>query len=992
MANGILSGSGGSSNPYLIEDAKDLDYIRNIISGNAPKNFKLANDIDMDIEPYNTGKGWIPISFYGVFDGDGHAIKHLYINDPELENAGLFSALDIKTTINVSNLALLDVNINAKNSVGAIAGKIVNTDNELTYTNRLNVVTRCYVTGRISGSNNIGSLVGTCEKLYSNGANPNVYTKLYSNPSISDCHSNADLTVTGDNCGGLFGVLSLDDAYKSLPFVLQNCYFNGTIKCNNLITSKPIAGGDCKNITFYDIYYDKDKLTNIVKLNDGVTGLTTAQLSNKQCLNPDGIRSKNYINIALFGDIKNMNVWRFLPDSPPKLWHENTGNIFVFFNSEYHTYDTSTNDWKAVEKDEAGLIKDLSNGITDFSIIPVPKLHDLTQYNDAAVYICVENGEHDNKLVRYVDVVQRIKKAELRLDLIEYKPVKKYEHDDEFLIGITSAKEKNDFSFEYKYDTEKRVSSYGDSDSIEIYSSKSREKSQAEKSISAKITTSTISRGPDYAGGVNNDWNLEVISSDIKDRGTFSFDYKYDTEKPVQSIKDSPVSEVSYADIRDKDSMENIITSYMVSHSVDFSKKVANITVNSARYSKYMMSVDNGASWLTFDKTTRQWISAELNDIHGVGVSKEDMNDLNTWDKFPSTCDSKIKIATAIHSESSDNKFSIRSLNIEFKENKAPEISDDKIVIHDDRIVFSGHVKDCENDSVTYQVFTKSPSDEEWKQISPVTDGGFVTQNSEFNFEHEYMLTMFKSGNNVLKIRLIDSRGVITEKQYTFVLDVGSPSITIKDYNNFNINAVINQNAGRKVKVRIFMNEKQIAPLRGYSEWKTVPYSLSYSWDSDAMAIGMPNTIRIEAIDDVSTETSQSVTVNGEYKNLLFRDSNNIYYSTDKGEILEQLDLGKVIGGEIADSYEVFLENHTGMDLENVTVFVDPKQQDEHIKVMVSEAGDDNFAPCESFTYTGIMKHDEVRKFYVRAEADNLITAVRDKVYNIYAKGDPIIA
>ena len=188
------------------------------------------------------------------------------------------------------------------------------------------------------------------------------------------------------------------------------------------------------------------------------------------------------------------------------------------------------------------------------------------------------------------------------------------------------------------------------------------------------------------------------------------------------------------------------------------------------------------------------------------------------------------------------------------------------------------------------------------------------------------------------------------------------------------------------------MNKKQIAPLRGYSEWKAVPYNLSYSWGSDVMAIGMPNTIKIEVIDDISTATSQSITVNGEYKNLLFRDRNNVYYSTDKGEILEQLDLGKIIGGEIADSYEVFLENHTGMELENVTVFTDPKQQDEHIKIRVSETGGDDFVPSESFTYSGTMQHNDVKKFYVRAEADNIITAVQNNVYNIYAKGDPIIA
>lgn len=115
MANGILSGNGNYNNPYLIEDAKDLDYIRNMASSSRGIKFKLTNDIDMNVEPYNTGKGWTPIpSFMGTLDGDGHAIKHLYINDPELENVGLFSNLDSESTTQVVNLALLDVSITAK--------------------------------------------------------------------------------------------------------------------------------------------------------------------------------------------------------------------------------------------------------------------------------------------------------------------------------------------------------------------------------------------------------------------------------------------------------------------------------------------------------------------------------------------------------------------------------------------------------------------------------------------------------------------------------------------------------------------------------------------------------------------------------------------------------------------------------------------------------------------------------------------------------------
>ena len=214
MANGILSGTGERSDPYLIEDAKDLDYIRNMSSSH--KIFKLAKDIDMNVEPYNTGKGWTPMTvFNGVLDGDGHAIKHLYINDPELENAGLFSDLYLDSITQVANLALLDVNIIAKNNVGAIAGEIIKTDDKTAYYQKQSIISVCYVTGKISARNNAGSLVGACEKMEGISYNPtlDINTKKYSCPGVNDCHSDVDLTIKGDNCGGLFGVLSLDDKY-----------------------------------------------------------------------------------------------------------------------------------------------------------------------------------------------------------------------------------------------------------------------------------------------------------------------------------------------------------------------------------------------------------------------------------------------------------------------------------------------------------------------------------------------------------------------------------------------------------------------------------------------------------------------------------------------------------------------------------------------------------------------------------------------------------
>ena len=272
MANGTIAGAGNAGNPFLIEDADDLNAIRNIVK-QYPNNayyYKLVNDIDLNTEPYNQEKGWEPIpSFVGVFDGNGHVISNLYINDPELDNAGLFSIVNIVAfSTSINDLGIINVNINAKSNIGAFAGKAVSMSAPASYTYTCpNLFTRCYVNGIIAGESNIGSFIGVSEKLYSTG--------------IYNCHSSANLKISKNNCGGFFGVFFNPISDNSHLNSINNSYFNGTIECSNLITSKPIVGQDNEYIVYNDVYYDTETLSNIIKTNDGIIGLSSERLTDK---------------------------------------------------------------------------------------------------------------------------------------------------------------------------------------------------------------------------------------------------------------------------------------------------------------------------------------------------------------------------------------------------------------------------------------------------------------------------------------------------------------------------------------------------------------------------------------------------------------------------------------------------------------------------------------------------------------------------------------
>ncbi len=194
-----LAGEGTEANPYQISTIAELDMIRQMQPG---AHFLLMNDLDFAgtkyaYNPqYPEATGWQPIGdpdenyFFSHFNGNGHVIKNLYINQPDGGNLGLFAPCYQAT---IKNLGLVDVNITGYNYCGGITGLLENS-----------TITSCYVTGSVKGKNKVGGLVG--ESKYS---------------QVAKCYANA--TVEGDeSVGGLIG-------YNNNVATLSNSYAAGTV-------------------------------------------------------------------------------------------------------------------------------------------------------------------------------------------------------------------------------------------------------------------------------------------------------------------------------------------------------------------------------------------------------------------------------------------------------------------------------------------------------------------------------------------------------------------------------------------------------------------------------------------------------------------------------------------------------------------------------------------------------------------------------------------
>ena len=222
----FAGGEGTEADPFLITTP---DHLQNIAfytgEGSAGLFFQLSNDLDL------AGIEWTPLgssqanSFQGVFDGAGHSIANLTIENNG-NGLGLFGYLRDAT---ISRVDLIDVSIsNGGSVVGGIAG--YSDGSSLT-------IYDTSVTGTINAVNSAGGLVGESysdlvlvERVRSSveidaagRAGGLIGLTNYSGSGdasvIEQSFSTGTVVITGDDAGGLVGLLTTGDAEAAFDIV-----------------------------------------------------------------------------------------------------------------------------------------------------------------------------------------------------------------------------------------------------------------------------------------------------------------------------------------------------------------------------------------------------------------------------------------------------------------------------------------------------------------------------------------------------------------------------------------------------------------------------------------------------------------------------------------------------------------------------------------------------------------------------------------------------
>lgn len=216
QASAFSGGSGTSGSPYQITTAAELASLSSYLgSGNSGKYFKVMNDIDLNVSPYNTGTGWTPIGtsssasyFYGKFDGNFKTISGLYYNNSSGSYVGLFGT--IGNTGTVSNILLSNATVSGNLEVGSLAGASYGT------------ITKSGVTGgSVTGIQRIGGLVGS---------NYGTMTYDYSNNSVFFNPTSSPTCCAGGLIGEAYSSGTINNSYsRSSITMTYNAYNQGAV-------------------------------------------------------------------------------------------------------------------------------------------------------------------------------------------------------------------------------------------------------------------------------------------------------------------------------------------------------------------------------------------------------------------------------------------------------------------------------------------------------------------------------------------------------------------------------------------------------------------------------------------------------------------------------------------------------------------------------------------------------------------------------------------
>ena len=359
MANGSFGGGSGISNdPYLIEDADDLNAMRKFPEAY----YKLMSNINLGVYPYNLDKGWQPIqNFSGNLNGNNKKIVNLYINRPT-DTCGLFGAVNLDNAnkslrFKVYDLTMENVDIRGGSGTGAVTGILKFTHTSARTENTDALFSNVYVSGKIQAN---GTQIGGISGYVMNTVNTNGQKFMIA----YNCCSKIDIVLMLSTCNYISQIVGITYDYNWTftgtynKYIYRNCVGCGNLVKNNFNPSSIgtitiMQNSECTN-SFMDSTIWKHNYVNCA----------TTLLSTQDIKNPAKTSSLQNIN-----NDTNIPIWLLVDGNYPELYHASPDYMFIY-NGTYNVYDPVKEEWVEISKEEPSQQMAQKYGMKNLLFIP----------------------------------------------------------------------------------------------------------------------------------------------------------------------------------------------------------------------------------------------------------------------------------------------------------------------------------------------------------------------------------------------------------------------------------------------------------------------------------------------------------------------------------------------------------------------------------------------------------------------------------------------
>ena len=317
-----FGGAGTEEEPYLISTKEDLKEMAQFVNYQnetyGDKNYLLTDDLVLNEDLNDDPELWEPIGvsqpFSGVFDGDGHTIRGLYI-EGDTGYLGLFGTVAEGT---VKNVGLVDgkiVSLIDYNFAGSIVGFCIN-----------GRIENCYNTGTVEGTfvggivgSNIGGHIQDC---YNTGA-ITARGNYSAAGGIAGQNTNAEFTIVNCYNTGNVSVILFNDGDQGYiggivgqngQASIKNCYNTGLLSSNAPENSYVFKGGIVAanlpddNITIENVYWLDSSAETAVGMGE-ISGSGYISMTQTEMQAADFVNTLNSNAEALYDFYGKLSSW-----------------------------------------------------------------------------------------------------------------------------------------------------------------------------------------------------------------------------------------------------------------------------------------------------------------------------------------------------------------------------------------------------------------------------------------------------------------------------------------------------------------------------------------------------------------------------------------------------------------------------------------------------------------------------------------------------------